>query len=95
MAVQEPAIVLPPAPVRPSITLRGIASDTVDGAIQRTAVITTDGGLVLVREGEAAGGYRVTKIEDDSVDLTGPDGSMTLSLSNPKLQIHSHLSSHR
>ena len=85
--VQEPAIVLPPAPVRPTITLRGIASDVVDGAIQRTAIVTTDAGLMLVREGETAGTYRVTKIEDESVELTGPDGSLTLSLSNPKLQI--------
>jgi hypothetical protein len=85
--VQEPAIVLPPAPVRPTITLRGIASDMVDGAMQRTAIVTTDAGLMLVREGEAAGSYRVTKIEDESVELTGPDGSLTLSLSNPKLQI--------
>jgi hypothetical protein len=79
--VQEPAIVLPPAPVRPTIKLRGIASDMVDGAIQRTAIVTTDAGLMLVREGEAAGTYRVTKIEDESVELTGPDGSLTLSLS--------------
>jgi len=79
--VQEPAIVLPPAPVRPTIKLRGIASDMVDGAMQRTAIVTTDAGLMLVREGEAAGTYRVTKIEDESVELTGPDGSLTLSLS--------------
>ena len=72
---------LPPAPVRPTIRLRGIASDTVDGAVQRTAIITSDAGLMLVREGEAAGAYRVTKIEDESVELAGPDGSLTLSLS--------------
>jgi len=85
--VQEPAIVLPPAPVRPTIKLRGIASDMVDGAIQRTAIITTDAGLMLVREGEAAGAYRVTKIEDESVELTGPDGALTLTLSTPNSQI--------
>ena len=85
--LQEPVVVIPPVPVRPTIRLRGIASDTVDGAIQRTAIITTDAALLLVREGEAAGAYRVTKIEDESVELAGPDGPLMLSLSNPKSQI--------
>jgi len=79
--VQEtPAIVLP-AP-RPNIRLRGIATDTVDGAPQRTAIMTTDAGLLLVREGESAGVYRVTKIEDEAVELTGADGTLRLSLSD-------------
>jgi hypothetical protein len=75
-------VVIPPAPVRPAIRLRGIATDTVDGAIQRTAIITTDAALLLVREGEAAGAYRVTKIEEESVEFAGPDGALTLSLSS-------------
>ena len=66
---------------RPTVRLRGIATDTVDGTPQRTAIITTDAGLVLVREGETAGVYRVTKIEDEAVQLAGPDGSLTLTLS--------------
>jgi len=78
---QEPVVVIPPAPVQPTIHLRGIAADTVDGAVQRTAIITTAAGLVLVREGDAAGTYRVVKIEDEAVELTGPDGSLKLSLS--------------
>jgi hypothetical protein len=78
--LQSTAPVVAPAPVRPTIRLRGIATDTVDGATQRTAIVTTDAGLLLVREGEMAGSYRVTKIDDESIELTGPDGSLTLSL---------------
>jgi hypothetical protein len=80
--VQEPAVVIAPLTARPTIRLRGIATDTVDGAMQRTAIITTDAGLLLVREGETAGAYRVTKIGDESVELSGPDGALTLSLSS-------------
>jgi len=72
------------APVRPAIRLRGIATDTVDGAVQRTAIVTTDAALLLVREGEMAGVYRVTKIEEETVELTGPDGTLTLSLSKSR-----------
>lgn len=85
--LQAPVVVIPPAPLQPTIRLRGIATDTVDGAIQRTAIITTDAALLLVREGEAAGAYRVTTIEDESVELTGPDGALTLTLSTPNFQI--------
>jgi len=85
--VQEtPVAIVPPAP-RPTIRLRGIATDMVDGMPQRTAIVTTDAGLLLVREGENAGIYRVTKIDDDAVELMGPDGSLTLALSNSKSQI--------
>ena len=79
--VPESVAIVPIAPPRPNIHLRGIASDTVDGALQRTAILTTDdAGLLLVREGETAGIYRLTKIEDEAVELSGPDGTMRLSL---------------
>jgi hypothetical protein len=85
--VQEtPVAIVPPAP-RPTIRLRGIATDTVDGMPQRTAIMTTDAGLLLAREGETAGIYRVTKIEDDAVELMGPDGSLTLRLSTSNFQL--------
>ena len=84
--VVAPVEPLPPpvvAPPRPMVKLTGIASDVVNGATERTAIITTDAGLFLVREGETAGEYRVTKIEDEAVDLEGASGSLRLTLSNP------------
>jgi len=86
--VQEtPAVVLPSVPARPNIRLRGIATDAVDGAVQRTAILTADAGLLLVREGEMAGTYRVTKIEDEAVELAGPEGSLRLTLSTSNFQL--------
>jgi hypothetical protein len=85
--VQEALVPIAPVVPRPNIQLRGIATDTVDGALQRTAIMTTDAGLLLVREGESAGAYRVSKIEDEAVELTGPDGLLRLTLSTPNSQL--------
>ena len=59
----------------------------VDGMPQRTAILTTDAGLLLVREGETAGTYRVTRIDDEAVELTGSEGSLTLTLSTSNFQL--------
>lgn len=63
---------LPPPP--PPIRLTGIASDTVDGERQRRAVLLTPEGVVSVSAGEMAGAYRVVRIDEDGVDVVGPDG---------------------
>jgi len=66
---------IPPPP--PTITLDGVASDTVNGEMQRTAILNTDAGVVLVKEGEQVIGYRVDKVAPDSVELTKiSDGSV-------------------
>src|SRR5262245_58323548 len=74
-----------PAPVRPSFSLSGIASDRVDGAILRTAIFSAPTGVSLVREGDIVGGtYRVVSIGEDSVTLesTSDGSSLRMSLSN-------------
>jgi hypothetical protein len=80
VAVTEPRIVaspltLPPAP--PAITLSGVAADVVDGTTQLTAILSTPQGVLLVKEGDAAGPlYRVVKIEEAAVELVSVvDGS--------------------
>jgi hypothetical protein len=79
--------IAPGEPVRPLIRLTGIASDIVDGTLQRTAVLSTSSDVLLLREGESAAGYTVKKIDDDAVELVGPDASgMRLTLGNPKSQ---------
>ncbi len=75
---------VPSPAVRPRVRLSGIAADTVDGAVQRTAVLSTSADVLLLKEGESGGGYTVRKIGDDSVELVDTAGSeLTLSLSNP------------
>jgi hypothetical protein len=78
----QPAAVVPHTPPAspPLITLDGIASDTVDGQQQRTAVLNTVSGVVLVREGEQVAGYRVTKIGADAVELVKLDDGSVLRL---------------
>jgi hypothetical protein len=71
-------VIVPQPPPPPRITLDGIATDVVDGREQRTAMLKTDAGIVLVREGEeVAGQFRVGKIATDAVELVKiSDGSV-------------------
>jgi hypothetical protein len=75
------AIELPPppsVPVVPPITLAGIATDGEAGtAPQRTAILSTPVGVLLVKEGDAIGdAYRVVRIGEETVELSRTsDGS--------------------
>jgi hypothetical protein len=73
-----PLTLVPEAPPEPRVSLDGIATDVVDGHEQRSAIVSTDSGVVLVREGEqVAGRFRVTKIATDAVELVRlSDGSV-------------------
>ncbi len=73
--VQPAAVVPPPAP---PITLDGIASDMVGDQEQRTAILKTESGVVLVREGEQVAGYQVAKIGTDAVELLKLDDGSSL-----------------
>jgi hypothetical protein len=69
---------IPPAPPPPRLSLDGIATDVVDGQEQRTAILNTDSGIVLAKEGEqVAGQFRVVKIAADAIELVNvTDGSV-------------------
>lgn len=57
-------------PAAPRVTLAGIAEDQVDGRTQRTAVLSTPAGVLLVREGEEIlGYYHVARVEAEAVEL--------------------------
>jgi hypothetical protein len=73
-----PPPVLPPPP--PRITLDGVAADTMDAASQRTAILKTDTGVVLAKEGDEIAGYRVQKIAADAVELVKIDDGSVLRL---------------
>lgn len=67
----------PPLPQPPPIRVSGIATNSVDGTRQRSAILVTPAGVVSVREGDAVGTeYRVTRIDEDAVELTGVDGGI-------------------
>jgi hypothetical protein len=66
--------VAPPPPAALQISLSGIAEDTVEGKEQRTAILSTPTGVLLVHEGdEVAGQYRVGAIESGAVELVRLD----------------------
>ena len=65
-----PAAMAPPAPL-PSLSLSGIATDKGT----RSAIITGDGQLYLVKEGElVAGRYHVVTVDGDAVTLRSDSG---------------------
>lgn len=68
--------VLPPAP---PVKLAGLAEDQVNGRLDRTAVLSSPNGVLLVREGdEILGAYRVVRIEAESIELQRlADGTST------------------
>jgi hypothetical protein len=76
----EPVAFAPLPPPPPAITLDGIAADTAGGQEQRTAILHTDSGVVLAKEGDGVAGYRVEKITADAVELTKVDEGSTLRL---------------
>ena len=78
VAVVPPPPVLPPPP--PRITLDGVAADTMDAQSQRTAILNTDTGVVLAKEGDQVAGYRVQKIAADAVELVKIDDGSVLRL---------------
>ena len=80
--VETPAPV--PVPVLPTLSLSGVATDMVDGAPRRSAVLSAPAGVLIVREGDTVGGiYKVVAIGEESVELEAvADGSRrTLRLS--------------
>lgn len=78
-----------PAPVAaPSftMTLAGVAEDARSQSVERTAILSSAAGVLLVREGDdVLGQYRVGVVEAESVELVSlADGStLRLSLASP------------
>jgi hypothetical protein len=82
LTLEAPPVV---APVRPPYGLSGMATTVEDGVEQRTAILSSLQGVLLVKEGETLeAGYRVMSITEDAVTLESTaDGTQTtLHLSN-------------
>jgi hypothetical protein len=73
---------VPAAPPPPAYTLAGIAEHNVSGGRKRTAVISGEGQLYLVTEGQAVGGrYTVVRVDAEAVLLRDASGrELTLAL---------------
>ena len=74
-------------PVAPPVSVAGIAEEQIDGRVERTAILSSPLGVLLVREGEEIlGYYRVTRIEGEAVEVVGlADGApLRLTLGAPR-----------
>jgi hypothetical protein len=80
--------VVPPIAPPPPVSLSGIAEDQDGQRVERTAILSSPSGVLLVHEGDPVlGDYRVSRIEAEAVELVKTDGSiLRLTLSKPKSQ---------
>jgi hypothetical protein len=84
-----PPIAVPPVAPPPPVSLSGIAEDRDGSRVERTAILSSLSGVLLVREGDAVlADYRVARIESEAVELVKTDGTtLRLSLSTPNSQL--------
>lgn len=78
LEITPPVEPIAPTPTPPPVSLAGIAEDQVEGRLERTAVLSSPAGVLLVHEGdEVLGQYRVAVVEEEAVQLTKvSDGSL-------------------
>jgi hypothetical protein len=75
-AVTQPPPAAPAPPPLAEFSLLGMTADLVDGVTQRTAILKTAQGVVLVKVGDAAGsGYTVDSVSEGAVELKSADGT--------------------
>jgi hypothetical protein len=85
----QPSVAIPIAPPPPPpVSLSGIAEDQDGQRVERTAILSSPSGVLLVHEGDAVlGDYRVARIESEAVELQKTDGTiLRLTLSRPPAQ---------
>ena len=75
-AVEIPAGITAPIIQDLPFTLSGMATENVDGAAQRTAILTTASDVMFVKEGDRVGTFTVTRVDETGVDVTDTDGSV-------------------
>ena len=77
----EPAGAVTFEPPAPRLTLIGVATDRVGDVVERTAILSTDSGVLLARPGDAVvGRYRVDRVDEEAVELVGVDDGLRLRL---------------
>jgi hypothetical protein len=81
---QEIQAPLPLVPILPAVKLLGVAEDTIGASPRRTAILTLDGELLLVREGETFGArYRVTRVGPDVAEIEDTSDNHTFRVALP------------
>lgn len=76
-----PVAIPAPAP-QPQLSLDGVATEMVDDQEQRTAILHTDDGVVLAKEGDLVSGqYRVMTVSPATAELTDVNSGSVVRLS--------------
>ena len=72
----EPAAISPQGPLPHAVpfTLSGMATESVEGRADLTAILTTPTDVVFAKRGDRVGNYTVTGIDDAGIDLTTDEG---------------------
>ena len=80
--VSPPQVSGPVTAPPPTVTLAGVAEDRLPQGIERTAILSTPAGVLLLRVGEEVPGqYRVSSVEEEAVVLVSLTDGSTLRLS--------------
>ncbi|NOT28496.1 MAG: hypothetical protein HOP16_20635 [Acidobacteria bacterium] len=75
-------VATPFVPPPPTVTLVGMAEDRAEQGSERTAILSSPEGVLLVRKGDdVLGQYRVTAVDEEAVELTSVADGSTLRLS--------------
>jgi hypothetical protein len=53
-----------------------MATEPVDGAPQRTAILSTLTEVLFVKEGDRVGSFTITLVNETGVEVTAADGSV-------------------
>jgi hypothetical protein len=68
-------------PVAPPVKLLGVAEHSVEANPRRTAILTLNGELLLVKEGEVFGGrYRLARVGADVAEIEDTTDNLTFSI---------------
>ena len=75
---------VPAVPMAPPVKLLGVAEHSIEPNPGRTAILTLDGELLLVKEGESFGGrYRLTRVGAEVAEIEDTSDHRTFSLALP------------
>ena len=74
-SVAPPPPPMPPAPFVPIFRLSGIASNTENGVLVLTAIVSDNGSMVFAKAGDKlSNGYSVVRLDEQSITLIDASG---------------------
>lgn len=66
-----------------SYAVVGIATERTEGEEIRTAIVSAGADVLFIRTGDQIGSYTITQVDDNGLQVTGPEGITRLELARP------------